>query len=484
MIFNSKLRFFIALVIPLFIAPFSYGKLMRPKNDSIKVETQFNLNQECGISKAEPISSFPFREIQSCLGKVTKFDWSPVATQLEKHRIYLAMNLDIGELPYLQMNVVVTSWHDGQIVSHVETTNVVSSGDFEFSTFIPENTDKVLVSIQTIYASGKFSIQAIRSWKSKKIFNEGQMCDECHRRLEHVFERIDKEYLYPERISMEKIRKGAIRAATGAQKPDELASAIKEVVRQLPDYHSKFLSASEINVFKAQMRNALQSGKSDSENLISTKLLQNNVGYIRLQSFSGVNADMNKEYVSEIMTALKDLNQRGARKWIIDLRDHGGGSVPPLIAGMRPLLGHGAVGYFIFAKNVKVPWLYGEEGDTSGENYSIDPKLSFEGSAMPVAVLTSGHTASSAEALVVTFLKRENTRSFGESTAGYTTGVHDPQFKDGSVLGITSSEYADRTEQVVEGRIVPDETIATHPNEIKIGQDPILDASLVWLKQF
>ena len=50
-----------------------------------------------------------------------------------------------------------------------------------------------------------------------------------------------------------------------------------------------------------------------------------------------------------LRVALDALQRQGARRWIIDLREHQGGTLFPPVAALRPLLGGGALGYFIDA---------------------------------------------------------------------------------------------------------------------------------------
>jgi carboxyl-terminal processing protease len=56
-----------------------------------------------------------------------------------------------------------------------------------------------------------------------------------------------------------------------------------------------------------------------------------------------------------------------------------------------------------------------------------------------IAVLVSRKTASSAEALVISFLSGSNAVIFGENTAGLATGNSIFPLSDGSLLAVTTS---------------------------------------------
>ena len=95
-----------------------------------------------------------------------------------------------------------------------------------------------------------------------------------------------------------------------------------------------------------------------------------------------------------------------------------------------------------------------------------------------MAILTDRHTASSGEAVLISFRGARDTRTFGEPTAGYATANQTFRLADGARLAITTAYMADRT-----GRTYGNEPIAPHehvknPDD---SHDRVLDTAIAWL---
>lgn len=74
----------------------------------------------------------------------------------------------------------------------------------------------------------------------------------------------------------------------------------------------------------------------------------------------------------------------------------------------------------------------------------------------PVAVITDGRTASSAEAVAVAFRSLSTARSYGAATRGLSTGNLTVRLPDGALVVITSCRFADRAGLVSDGPLTPD----------------------------
>ena len=98
----------------------------------------------------------------------------------------------------------------------------------------------------------------------------------------------------------------------------------------------------------------------------------------------------------------------------------------------------------------------------------------------PVAVLTGGSTASSGEAVLVSFLGAENARTFGAPTAGYATANRTFLLPDGARLAITMAHMADRTGRVHGNTpIAPDTPVSSSGDT----GDRVLDTAIAWLTE-
>lgn len=115
--------------------------------------------------------------------------------------------------------------------------------------------------------------------------------------------------------------------------------------------------------------------------------------------------------------------------WIVDLRDNSGGNMWPMLLGMAPLLrtsvvNNEDVGSFETAQGPERWTLTATAVQRAGKSV-----LDFGQSGhvlrqpgAPVAVLFGPRTASSGEASVLAWRGRPQTRSFGQPTAGVSTG--------------------------------------------------------------
>jgi carboxyl-terminal processing protease len=141
-------------------------------------------------------------------------------------------------------------------------------------------------------------------------------------------------------------------------------------------------------------------------------------------------------YLEAAHDGIRRLASRRTCGWVVDLRRDRGGSVPPMLVAVGPMLGDGrAVGYR--DKNGATTWYGYADGAVFLDS---QPQWSLAASrpaqlprpAPPVAVLTSRLTASAGVAVVMAFRGRPRARSFGEATAGVPTGNAQHRLADGA----------------------------------------------------
>jgi carboxyl-terminal processing protease len=94
-----------------------------------------------------------------------------------------------------------------------------------------------------------------------------------------------------------------------------------------------------------------------------------------------------------------------------------------------------------------------------------------------VAVLTSGRTASAAEAVAVAFHGLDRTCLIGQPTAGYTSGNETHVLRDGTRLHITTCLYADRHAHTFTGPVPVSQHVTGGDG------DAVLAAALSWVQQ-
>jgi C-terminal processing protease CtpA/Prc len=97
-----------------------------------------------------------------------------------------------------------------------------------------------------------------------------------------------------------------------------------------------------------------------------------------------------------------------------------------------------------------------------------------------VAVLTGPRTASSGEAVTISFIGRPRTRSFGLPTAGLSTANATMTLPDGAMILLTTAVEADRTGKRYGEKLAPDEVLPAAASGAT--DDPQLDRAVAWLK--
>lgn len=180
-------------------------------------------------------------------------------------------------------------------------------------------------------------------------------------------------------------------------------------------------------------------------NPITAKMIEGNIGYLKVPSFDEDTAKSFKEKVQE-------LQNQGAQKLIIDLRNNGGGIVDEAVDIADMLLEKGKT--IISTVNNK---------DKKTVTYSKnDPTIT-----MPVIVLVNENSASASEILACSLQDNERAKLVGTKTYGKGIIQTLLSLTDGSGLKITTEQYYTPKETSIhkEG-IKPDEEVKL-PDTVK-----------------
>lgn len=211
--------------------------------------------------------------------------------------------------------------------------------------------------------------------------------------------------------------------------------------------------------------------------------LEPQVGYLELPAIVGDDAAV-RAYAATAQRLIRELDQGGARRWVVDLRRNGGGNMWPMLAGVGPLLGEGELGAFAYSGR-KDPWSYRAGRALLLERVlaQVDEPYELARPSPPVAVLASRLTGSSGELTLLAFRGRPHTRTFGEPTAGIPTCNDNEELPDGAVLYLTVALGADRTGRTYDGPVAPDEPVAADWTLLGSDADPVLRAAVAWLRR-
>ena len=154
-------------------------------------------------------------------------------------------------------------------------------------------------------------------------------------------------------------------------------------------------------------------------NPITTEILENNIGYLKLPSFDSGTAEDFQEKVEE-------LQEQGCTSLIIDLRNNGGGIVDEVTEIADLFLEKGSTIMTTVDSQ-------GNEEKTLAEN-----GVTFD---MPVVILINGNSASASE--ILTGALKDNGKATVVGTTTYGKGVIQTviSLSDGSGLKLTTAEY-------------------------------------------
>jgi carboxyl-terminal processing protease len=187
---------------------------------------------------------------------------------------------------------------------------------------------------------------------------------------------------------------------------------------------------------------------------VYAKMLDNGIGYARLTVFGSNTAQ-------ELDAALTRLEAQGAKAYVLDLRDNGGGYLNAAIDVSSKFIPSGAI--------VSVEARGGSDTEYDAENTAIPPK--------PLAVLVNQYTASASEITSGAIQDNGVGELVGEKTYGKGVVQTIHPLPDGSAVKITSARYLTPHGRDINLIGIEPDIVAAEPKTAKLG-DPATDAQL------
>ncbi len=193
--------------------------------------------------------------------------------------------------------------------------------------------------------------------------------------------------------------------------------------------------------------------------IATTNEPKDDIGYIRVDRFSGSNKQASKAFATAIEQQIIEQDASILRGWIVDLRHNSGGNMWPMLSGLSSLLGNGVHGYFIEPDGNSTQWGTYNGSSILGNRkmISLDGAYQLKNIRKPIAVLVSKRTASSGEAILIAFKGREDSRFFGQPSCGQSTANRRFTLKNGDLLFLTTATFADKNSNPYGGSILVDE---------------------------
>jgi len=299
---------------------------------------------------------------------------------------------------------------------------------------------------------------------------------EASRYLEAALDIMQQHSINREQVDWESLRREARIAASGTSTAEETYPAIGFALHMLGDNHSALLRPDDASkLFSAESESSEIPKWNPSQGL----LLFNRFGYVTVPAFQGLNPNRLTRYANELQDVIEKLDSKDVCGWIVDLRQNTGGNVFPMIAGIGPILGEGSAGGGINANGEK--FLKSYTNGSSGRAAVSRVPYTLINSVPPVAVLIGPSTGSSGEAVTVAFIGRLETKTFGQPSAGVTTGNSGFPLEDGAILFLAVTTMIDRTGRLYGGKIEPDVAICGDQSQDPLTDETVL-AAVDWLK--
>lgn len=287
----------------------------------------------------------------------------------------------------------------------------------------------------------------------------GEPVSEARAYLDTALDLLRQHSVESSKADWPKLRAQAHRDAAHARTPAGTYPAIERAIATLGNPHTT-------------LRTAPGGGAPSSAGTVPGGRMIGSVAHLTLSATDSDNADA---YVDAGRRLMRDLVSAQPRGWVVDLRGNTGGDMEPMLAVVAPLLGEGRTGAIVSPGGTTADW-----GVRDGHVYNGGrvpfPHVTMPAVAKgPVAVLVDRWTASSGEALLISFTGADDVRSFGEPTAGYATANRPFELPDGARLAITTGFMADRT-----GRTYGNTPIAPHT---LVDNGDALTAAIEWLSE-
>jgi len=307
--------------------------------------------------------------------------------------------------------------------------------------------------------------------------------------LDKIIEHAENNSLYRKNVDWASLKKEMYAIVKNADSVSQLKPALNLMLKKLNDTHGRvFYNNQVLSYYNGEIKehqknidiatyNEIQSGQVYE---FKALIIEKNIGYVRIV---GLPMGDNEKMSSEIQNAVCELVQKGAEKWIIDLRHNGGGNMFPMVEGISNIIGDGIVGGTKGVTEEESSVWQIKNGDFfyDEQTVALENKCQIT-NTQKVAVLTSPYTASSGEALAVILKERPKTRFFGNKTMGMITATDWKQIDSLTTISISVSYYKDRENNIYDQYINVDETIEFEP-KAEFEKDNGIKRVIEWLNE-
>ena len=339
-----------------------------------------------------------------------------------------------------------------------------TTGHREITLFVPAPATKLVFGL-LLTGRGEATVRNLRIETLPTVAANTPLSPVAKRELDSAIALVRAHSLWRDTVSWPSVEADVRAAAAGARTATDVYPAIQQLLARLGDHHSFLMKPTATQQFRT-------GGAANPRPVI--RALPDGMGYISVPAYSGAEHGALVAYAKSVQDSLAAILPQTSCRWVVDLRGNGGGNMWPMLGGLRPFLGDVGLGSFATAAGNDPLWHASDAVDVRPT-----PALAALESSY-VAVLTGPRTASSGEAVTISFIARPHTRSFGLPTAGLSTANENYALPSGSMILLTVSVEADRTGRRYGEKITPDEVIeAASPGS---ADDPQLARAVAWLQ--
>lgn len=278
--------------------------------------------------------------------------------------------------------------------------------------------------------------------------------------VEGDYEGIGASVRYDEKTKnkiIEEVQKGKPAQKAGLKAGDILLSVNGEDVTQLSlddtiqkikgkeGKKSQLVISREVDGEKTKIKVTVTCEKIVNQT-VSYQMLAGKIGYISISSFT-------KETVKQYEKALSDLEKKGQKGLIVDLRNNGGGSLTAVVDILDDMLPKGK--------------LITEKNKVNGDKvYTSTDKKHFD---KPVTVLINGGSASASEVFAGCMQDRKAASLVGEKSfgKGIVQTIFSLEKSCGGGIKLTTGEYLLPSGRCIQGKGLTPDVEVKNPSDLK-----------------
>ncbi len=193
---------------------------------------------------------------------------------------------------------------------------------------------------------------------------------------------------------------------------------------------------------------------------VACRMMENDIGYLAVSEFDSVTYGQYKE-------ALDNLENQGARSFVIDLRNNPGGNLEIVCEMLDLILPKGLI-------------VYTEGKNGERKEYLSDSKEQIK---RPITVLINGQSASASEIFAAAVQDYERGEIVGTKSYGKGVVQNLYNLRDGTCVKLTTAEYFTPKGRRIDGKgVVPDVEVEYQYDESRPEADNQLEKAVEILK--